>query len=178
MAPKSKLPPLALALALTGCMGLPLPTAYTVAPGLTTEQAAAIDTAHDAWCAAVGYCPELVPWPGSAETLTWVTTYDRAGADRGMFAYQTALEFCGPGAGPSECELREAVAINRAHGVYRDPEFRREVWVMAATHEIGHLCIDGHPADLSDGIMREVGSLEHDAITPGTAEAFMAGCGL
>lgn len=67
-------------LTVAGCMPA-APQTYSLDPGLSEAQAAAVHDARDQWCEAVGYCPTLAKWSGEGEdgAVVWDFSYERHG---------------------------------------------------------------------------------------------------
>lgn len=147
------------ALILVACGRTP-PEAISFDPELSQAQVEIARDAVDAWCDAVGWCPQESTWTDSGRFIV-VGHIDQGAASRK----------CPPGA---KCEVSAQntggnVDILRGNQADEGDRF----WILVA-HEIGHYCVEGHT---KTGLMSAVhDSGEPLTIDPVAAQAWREGC--
>lgn len=102
------------------------PDQVSIDPSFSSGQRTAIRDTLDAWCGAVGWCPEEVDWS--------------VDIDRGRFIRDSDFEYRGEENNVFGVNDYDSVHLNGSH-----PEFNNldEFWIVSA-HEAGHWGIGSH----------------------------------
>lgn len=123
---------IAIALALSACEPAP-PSTVSIDMVFTLEQRAEIVAGLDAWCDAVGWCPEVVS--DGEGRIHGTRDYSSHNRTPGSAAFEFPHDRTGAGVNPGASEV--LVDLQWAD---KYPEcFRVAVW-----HELGHFGIEGH----------------------------------